>query len=472
MSKIKKLFYSVFMAFISIGVNSDIEARVTKEVAEATLPYLMEAAGIPGDAEDVEHAGEEKTTVKANAVWYAKSKIIAILDMIYTDEGQQQMVNWAINDVRPQILGGEGAPFARIWPAESSNIEQGNGERLFQILFPCKTGTFTSFSAHNSRLGYYALKYELVELIGATALNIGKKTKLIADLKVSKEKAVLENILTNLNKSTLDTSLAKIIFLLDICDGLDQLKTIYNNATSSVINIEASDIPTKYNEYECRPVPATMAQKKKNEGDCVENLCRHIIAIATQIDNAKYDCAQLPPSIRLNGRNFSGITEIQSHKVWADNLTETYLSSMTENFGIQERMIAFIKQATLPCFKLLLNEELKRITDSECLKISNGTFENITDVIESIAFYGENRLSERSKNPIQRFVEAMHKISNGQNKFEVSVLDKGSYPINAPTDTNCIIEIQENSVNPTLNRKVLLAFCDNGHAEIMSIQKN
>lgn len=135
-------------------------------------------------------------------------------------------------------------------------------------------------------------------------------------------------------------------------------------------------------------------------------------------------------------------------------------------------MIAFIKQATSPCFKLPLDKELKNITDSEHLKIINGTFENITDVIESIAFYGENHLSERSKNPLQRFVDAMHKISNGQNKFEISVLDKGSYPINTPPNTSSIIKIKENSVNPTLNRKVLLAFCDNGHAEIISIQKN
>ena len=52
MSKIKKLFYSSLVAFIGIGINSDIEARVTKEVAEATLPYLMEAAGIPGDPDE------------------------------------------------------------------------------------------------------------------------------------------------------------------------------------------------------------------------------------------------------------------------------------------------------------------------------------------------------------------------------------------------------------------------------------
>lgn len=44
---IKKLLYPLLIAFISICINFNIEARVTKEVAESTLPYLMEAVGIP-----------------------------------------------------------------------------------------------------------------------------------------------------------------------------------------------------------------------------------------------------------------------------------------------------------------------------------------------------------------------------------------------------------------------------------------
>lgn len=87
--RIKKFHCSLFVAFMSISISFDTEARVRREVAEATLPYLMEAAGIPGDEEDTEHIGEDKTTVKANEGWYKKEKIQAILSMIYTDKGQQ-----------------------------------------------------------------------------------------------------------------------------------------------------------------------------------------------------------------------------------------------------------------------------------------------------------------------------------------------------------------------------------------------
>ena len=92
----RKLACCSFLSIASIGCF-DAEARVTKEVAEAVLPYLMEAAGLDGD-EDVEGA------VSAKEKKYKKEKIQAILDMIYTDEGQQQMVNWVRSGKFPTKL--------------------------------------------------------------------------------------------------------------------------------------------------------------------------------------------------------------------------------------------------------------------------------------------------------------------------------------------------------------------------------
>ena len=54
----RKLACCSFLSIASIGCF-DAEARVTKEVAEAVLPYLMEAAGLDGD-EDVEGAVSAK----------------------------------------------------------------------------------------------------------------------------------------------------------------------------------------------------------------------------------------------------------------------------------------------------------------------------------------------------------------------------------------------------------------------------
>ena len=127
MSKIKKLFYSVFVAFISIGVNSDIEARVTKEVAEVTLPYLMEAAGIPATHRTAAHQA-------------------AIIRMIYTDEGQREMVNWVKNGTFPQKLNDAG------FISVGTYADEVYRKVSLASLFPCQTGTFTSFANHSSRL--------------------------------------------------------------------------------------------------------------------------------------------------------------------------------------------------------------------------------------------------------------------------------------------------------------------------------
>ncbi len=70
---IKKLLFSAIVVFMGININFNANARVTREVAEATLPYLMEVAKIPGDEEDTEHQETEKTTVKAKECWYKTS---------------------------------------------------------------------------------------------------------------------------------------------------------------------------------------------------------------------------------------------------------------------------------------------------------------------------------------------------------------------------------------------------------------
>lgn len=96
----RKLACCSFLSIASIGCF-DAEARVTKEVAEAVLPFLMEAAGIPGDP-------DEEGVVSAKEAKYKNVKIKAILDMIYTDDGQQQMVNWVQDGTFPPKLDGAG----------------------------------------------------------------------------------------------------------------------------------------------------------------------------------------------------------------------------------------------------------------------------------------------------------------------------------------------------------------------------
>ena len=126
---------------MSIGTNFDTEARVTREVAEATLPYLMKAAGIP---EDTRPNPDPSPTVPC----YDQAKQEAIISMIYTNDGQQQIVNWVRSGDFPHILSNVGFNSVNTYRIEQDNL---------QLLFPWGPGTFSSYATHISRLGYHAL---------------------------------------------------------------------------------------------------------------------------------------------------------------------------------------------------------------------------------------------------------------------------------------------------------------------------
>lgn len=295
----------------------------------------------------------------------------------------------------------------------------------------------------------------------------------MANLKVKREATTLDGILTRLTGETIDLRIAKIIFLLDIGDTLDQLKNIIHKAVAqNIVAFDTSDIPVaKYNEYDCRPVPATMAQKKNNEGDCIENLYRHIIAIATQVSNSSYFLNKLPPPLRFESLNRCGLTNVDLHETWAKNLSNVFLSTATENCKIQEHIVAFVRQSQIPCFLLKIDEELKKITDSERKKVANGTIENLTDVIEAIAFYEED-VKKHHLDAAIRLSDALNKITASDNRFEVLLLHPSEiHDICMPPNTNIIIVITEHSTTPALNRTILIAICENQHAEIISIEK-
>ena len=220
----KKIFRRLaccsFLSIASIGCF-DAEARVTKEVAEAVLPYLMEAAGIEGD----QHSG---TTRRANKAEYENNKIQAILNMIYTDDGQQQMVNRVKTGKFPQKFRDAGFASAGTYADDPYR------KVSLASLFPCSAGTFTSFANHQSRLGLHIL------------LNEQRKSEHIASF--LRQRTITEHIIGNINfqsfekantrfhgkrkskdplgRLTMDTLLAKVIFVLDIVDDKNILELL------------------------------------------------------------------------------------------------------------------------------------------------------------------------------------------------------------------------------------------------------
>lgn len=450
----RRLACCSFLGIASIGYF-DVEARVTKEVAEAVLPYLMEAAGIPGDVEDTSHTGEEKTTVKANALWYAKSKITAILNMIYTDKGQQQMVKWAVQDQKPDILAGDEGAFKDGWPETSANTNNGD-ERLFQVLFPCKTGTFTSFADYSSRMGYYILENSSNTVDGLKLfleIRPDSAKSILSEKKPDKKKKGLiekcqftldQDQNAGLIKDQLDTKIAKIIFIMDICDDLEQL----NRILSCHINVTAKS----QSEYTCRPVSAIIANKT---GDCVETLYRHLINIAIQdpyLDKRHlFHIERLPIPLRLYfGKekdhlitqkeimdiSESGLTSIDSHNKWQQSLR-----SIAEYGVYFNTSVAGIK--------------------------------NIARTLHYIAFWNDNKnivQIENANNSIQLIGDAMNKLAASDNnmpRFLVSSIARDDSDLEWITSKIIIIDLHaKRAINIGICEKEEANF---GHAEIISI---
>ncbi|MDR1236602.1 MAG: hypothetical protein LBJ96_06400 [Holosporaceae bacterium] len=251
------------------------EARVTQEVAEATVSYLMRAAGIPITQRTVMHRE-------------------AIIDMLYTDDGQRQMVNWAKDGIFPPRLGAGG-----LFRSANTYNDQNFRDNGLQLLFPCATtGTFSSFAAHQSRLGFHALSNQLAVvngLLAALKKPTGNKPKSAKNFKK------IDQIYANIcGENSIDTQLAFVLFILDICDTADQVLNILDAVRLVGYNKDAvtTAITGNHNEYDHRPVSATSVG---GHGDCVQTLYRHLINIAVQNDLTNpnnYNVSHLPDALQ------------------------------------------------------------------------------------------------------------------------------------------------------------------------------
>ena len=347
--------------------------------------------------------------------------------MIYTDEGQQQMVKWAVENKRPSKLAVFGDLFSNNteWNSKSSNKDQINGEKLFQILFPCKTRTFTSFANHTSRFGYIVLtKYQII------------KTKLLNWIKDGKKPAQNKDIIAVGNEA-LDCKIARIVFILDIFDDLQQIKEICMDVPSNMKSASK-------NEYMCRPVSAIIAGK---EGDCVETLYRHLINIAIQdLTNDEFHIERLPlllqryflPSVPkkepifVKNVSFAGTTSIVAHNKW-----KNALQSVAD-------------------FKTYFN-------------ISSGAIYNIARTLWQIAFF---ETTEQMKpfgglENFEKIIEiSMNKLAGSPERFSVTINEK--QPTQLPWTTHSIV-IKDKEKTITIGVCEDIANNNFGHAEITAI---
>lgn len=489
---IRKLICYSFLGIASV-LCFNADARVTKEVAEAALPYLMEFAKIPEDKEgDVVQANEKK---------YTKEKIQAILDMIYTDKGQQQMVNWVQKGEFPELLKDGGFFTENLYsdgwlriPLRQANTQAQNIDTLTQnlianvqinpilsfaihvirdsyigALFPCGPGTFSCFAAHQSRLGNHALTNGQLEAT-CSALLTGKD--------VGKLKVECQSIIKRLRSlsGAIDNKIISVIFVLNICESAQQVFSILGKQ----LVIEGN----KYNEYICRPVSATAAETSKpREGDCVETLFKHIIAIAIQQDQNKYRTETIPENLkRFFQKGVSGVMDLKLHKEWKDALIDAFsrsklneknvkisLQKTISSLDFQKKELANTKVDNIINTKL--DKVIRQNKEETAQKISKGSVQNIVDVLEAIAFYNCNIrdiTAEHEANKGQRLANALDQLAGCKN-FSVEIVNnqRETSDKDIPTGVDSLIKIMDSRFSRLITIGV---WGKEGHAEIISIE--
>lgn len=403
---------------MSIGINFDTEARVTREVAEATLPYLMEAAGIPGDA----HSG---TTKRANASEYEDNKIQAILSMIYTDEGQQQMVKWVKTGKFPDGLKSK-------FKEQNTYCNKYYRDGSLAALFPCQTDTFTSFANHETRLGKHILK---------KAASAHEQIQSLLGIKChQKFEDILHHIDTEKRIKSNDILLAKIIFIIDVCDNLKQI--------TDSLNVHIKEPQRTESEYVCRPVSAIVAKKTSGtkamefDGDCVETLYKHLIHIAIQDkdQNNIFHAEKLPDKL---------------YKYHVSNFTTGKAKSYVNITTVSEAGTTNIERHNT--WKQCLKEH---VTEED---ISFGSLNNIAKVLAKVADI------ETDENDLQTIKNSLNKLATGKT-FEVAFVES----LQAPVWCDRLICITE-KINSHTTRKINVGICsrqdkNEGHAEILQIK--
>lgn len=473
-------FWKSLIAVVTIilGIFCNTEARVTREVAEATIPYLLEAVGIPP------HANGAVNTARRDA----------IVHMLYTDAGQREMVNWAVNDQSPATLTAQFQP----WPNPSSNViyapnAQPAPERIFQLLFPRGPGTFSSYNHHASRLGKWVLSNNGVNLQTIC------RNLLFPPIKsnVNAEGQIRSNLLASM---PIDTKLACVLFLLDICDTANQIFDILD-ARHAMAPITGYTLPIVgaggtrntpiaivYNEYSHRPVPAIAANTSAAwEGDCVQTLYRHLVNIAIQNDNTNSRNFNLEHlSVQLRGyyttrhgaiddgiiivpvtETEAGLTQLMHHQSWHDALAATVPGGTNITNGAIDNIVTVLG-AVRPAE--MATSALNMIERAYIAPALNPTIHTSTGVD------GAGTNQQANATAIQNALNALDGRCNvGNERFIVSVTDyMGDLQIIAiqnqlPTGTDLVIQIADRLWNRMITIGARIAGTAHAHAEIISI---
>ena len=237
--QIKKLLYPLLMAFISIGISFNTEARLPKHMAQRAAELLIEKSELQLKA------GATKEAFAANLV-----------DFLYSTKKRQNLTNWFrlafIGDIQISTASQDIKDI--MTHVNGVTHETAISGSFVNQRFPCWTGTLTCFMMNKNNKAMQALS----------------------------EGKVVERCQESLNSPDGAYKVVGILFTLELVDNWDDVKRITGSAE------DAPAHPEQYDPYDCVPVPNTAyirfkkeepgkEPKKYYQGSCMISTVRNLV---------------------------------------------------------------------------------------------------------------------------------------------------------------------------------------------------
>lgn len=248
--QIKKLLYPLLMAFISIGISFNTEARLPKYMAQRAAELLIEKSKLQLKAEATKEAFAAK-----------------LVDFLYSTEKRQHLANWMKRRLPFKV---HGTPVA--WKEDENDFKSllddidgaFNDNEVFRMFvnqrFPCWTGTLTCFMLSGNN-------------VANKALSEGK---------------VVERCQESLNSTDGAYKVVGILFTLELVDSWNDIQRICKNESENLDSrrLRASE-RVEEDQYECVPLPNTVYKINESQwwdwrntqGSCMVSTIHNLLCV-------------------------------------------------------------------------------------------------------------------------------------------------------------------------------------------------
>lgn len=437
--RIKKLFYSAIMAFISIGVNFNAEARLPKYMAQRAAELLIEKSEINFDKEygvrillnrlkkskapnldnfttslfrllklDLQNTSlanilknkliSFNEDQQADSNTYAKEILKVVLahklvNFLYSTEKRQHLANWMKNRIEQGQIksttvndsAGTVQHFTSLFTdIREAYVDDYNFRRFVNQHFPCWTGTLTCF-----------------------ILN-GEAHQLLA------RGNAVDSCRTKLSSAKGTRKIVSILFVLELIDNWNDIKQICKTEEDDGADRLKEPDYVALDPYDCVPVPNTAYEYEGIfKGTCLLSTIRNLLSILGGPDQ---DFIRFNINHEVKGylrghnlANIPGITNINEQNKWAGTLLAIRDLHLPDLKGFVDTLIGLLDTKNENILQLYEQAKLQQYRDgfNSRTKTQRSSIEQdildplITQILKSITNH-DIRANSRTANQTEK----------------------------------------------------------------------